>query len=597
MARIETYPFDRVFTINDKVLGTDGDSLNATKNYNLLDFLDYLGTQYNLQSVDLVYTYNAVADTAVGNGEISSNNYLDNPILASGITNLYVSKVTAFGQLVEDYINTVGSNNLNIMFVDLADYNNFGIYEITANSDVNANTISLTVTGSTVNGSFTTGRSVGIKVGIGGGGGGVNTNIYNQDGALTGARTVTMAANQITWSGTGGDIFMNSGRLGVQTPVFGGSRLGDSEFQAANIDVQSINFKDTGQLSALAIFFSSLSPSDGYVTTMKNFVDDVNVISVNGRGNVTAFGAASREVESTVGLRNDFSGGEFRVFDFFNNDYDAATEVAEAQGWVAIHGGGATPKKIGLWRYDTTTYTPIWEVDINNNWILTQTAIVKSNINPFVDGSSNLGNDLTRFNNIYQNKAFVEEVIYTPTDTEPSTPVKGFTYFDDSEATIRLYNGTEWESLAKVDGGGGMATLAVDSGCAANTVSDLLTYTIPASSLADGGMITFEGRFEIAASISTDQIGIKIDGGAIQGITNAGGSTATSIYMHGHAVRSGAGIRFSFTLNYGNGTVSTTYDKTGLTFTNTIDFVIAGGGTTGIAADDVVLKNAFIKQH
>lgn len=165
-----------------------------------------------------------------------------------------------------------------------------------------------------------------------------------------------------------GAVQLFDGRVGVQTPVFGGSRLGDSGFQTPTIDLQSINFKDSSQLTALAMFFSAVGGSDGYVTTMKNFVDDVNVISIAGLGTATAFGEASREVESTIGLRNDFSGGEFYVLDMFNNDYDAATEVATGMGWVAIHGGGATAKEVGLWRYDTTTYTPIWELSSSNVW-------------------------------------------------------------------------------------------------------------------------------------------------------------------------------------------------------------------------------------
>lgn len=193
----------------------------------------------------------------------------------------------------------------------------------------------------------------------------LSLNLYEVNGSLTGTRTVTMGANQLNWSSGSGDIVMNSGRLGVKQQVFGGSRLGDSEFQAANIDTQAINFKDTGQTTALAMFFSAVGGSDGYVTTMKNFVDSVNVISVAGLGQET-FGGVGREVEATLGLRNDFTGGEFRVFDTFNNDYDAATAVAEAQGWVAIHGGGATAKKIGLWRYDTTTYTEILGVSPSN---------------------------------------------------------------------------------------------------------------------------------------------------------------------------------------------------------------------------------------
>lgn len=193
------------------------------------------------------------------------------------------------------------------------------------------------------------------------------SNIYTADGSLTGTRTVTMATNPLNFTGTGGTVQINSGRLGVQTDVFGGSRLGDSEFQAANIDLQALNFKDTGQATALAMFFSAVGGGDGYVTTMKNFVDDVNVLSVTGVGAAT-FGGVGRQVESTIGLRNDFTGGQFTVLDMFNQDYDAATEVANSSGWVAIHGGGATAKEIGLWRYDTTTYTPIWELSPSNVW-------------------------------------------------------------------------------------------------------------------------------------------------------------------------------------------------------------------------------------
>jgi hypothetical protein len=75
MARIETYPLDSNITINDFVIGSDGDSLNATKNYKVLTFLDYLGTMYNLNSTDLLFNYNDVVSTSVADGEVSTNNY------------------------------------------------------------------------------------------------------------------------------------------------------------------------------------------------------------------------------------------------------------------------------------------------------------------------------------------------------------------------------------------------------------------------------------------------------------------------------------------------------------------------------------------
>ncbi len=178
---------------------------------------------------------------------------------------------------------------------------------------------------------------------------------------------VTRTTDQTNITGEktfGGNFVTVSNRLSVVNPAFGPSRLGDSDLQTPSLDVQSINWKDTGQVTGQAMFITKVAGAgvDGYVTTMKNFVDDVNVISVAGLANET-FGGAARQVESTLGLRNDFTGGEFRVFDTFNNDYDAATDVAEAQGWVAIHGGGATKKKIGLWRYDGVSYDQMWGID------------------------------------------------------------------------------------------------------------------------------------------------------------------------------------------------------------------------------------------
>jgi len=181
---------------------------------------------------------------------------------------------------------------------------------------------------------------------------------------------VDLATNQYTIGGEKtftGAVQLFNGRVGVQTPVFGGSRLGDAGFQTPAIDTQAINFKDAGQLTATAMFATAVGGSDGYTFTTKNFVDDVLVWSINGVGAAT-YGGVGREVESTLGLRNDFTGGQFTVLDMFNQDYDAATEVANSSGWVAIHGGGATAKEIGLWRYDTTTYTPIWELSPANIW-------------------------------------------------------------------------------------------------------------------------------------------------------------------------------------------------------------------------------------
>jgi len=95
---------------------------------------------------------------------------------------------------------------------------------------------------------------------------------------------------------------------------------------------------------------------------MKNFKDDVFVWSIASVGNAT-WAAASREVESTLGLRNDYTGGEYTVLDVFNEDYDAATAVANSMGVVAIDVGTATAKEEGQGRYDAeiNTYIGMWD--------------------------------------------------------------------------------------------------------------------------------------------------------------------------------------------------------------------------------------------
>lgn len=185
---------------------------------------------------------------------------------------------------------------------------------------------------------------------------------------------VDLISNQYTIGGEKtftGAVQLLNGRVGVQTPVFGGSRLGDSDFQAGTIDVEGLNFKNAGSPddTGMAIFVTPVGGSDGYTASFKNFVDDVFVFNIAGKG-VADYTDSLREVETTFGLRNDYTAGQFTVYDTFNQDYPSgvAPEVRQKQGAVAIHGGGATAKPIGLWRYDTTTYTNIWELDSSDVW-------------------------------------------------------------------------------------------------------------------------------------------------------------------------------------------------------------------------------------
>lgn len=185
------YPFDTAITPNDYVIGTDGDNLNATKNFKVSTMLGYLGNMFNLQSQDLYYTYNAVAAGSVGTGEISSNNYADETILTSGVTNLYVSKLTELGALVDTYLNAIATDQLTVIVMDLSAPENYLVFNLTGSSDVDANTINLAGTVSESNGELVAGRSIGLKLTAGGGGGDFVDLVSNQ----------TAAGNK-TWTGT-----------------------------------------------------------------------------------------------------------------------------------------------------------------------------------------------------------------------------------------------------------------------------------------------------------------------------------------------------------------------------------------------------------
>lgn len=166
MARIKTYPIDSNVTINDFVLGTDGDFLYATKNYKLLTLLNYLGTQYNLNSTDLLFNYSKKSSLLVTDGEVSTNNYNNTVVSMSGVTNIYVSKITAFGQLVEDLLNTIGTNTMTILFADMGNKNNFGIFSVVSTQDVSINTINMSVTSQVTSGVITSGIVMGIRIGF-----------------------------------------------------------------------------------------------------------------------------------------------------------------------------------------------------------------------------------------------------------------------------------------------------------------------------------------------------------------------------------------------------------------------------------------------
>ena len=503
MARIETYPFDLAPTVNDYVIGTDGDNLNATRNYKVMTFLDYLGTQYNLNSTDMLFEYDDVISTAVGNGYVSTNNYADGTILMSGVTNIYVSKLTGFGQLVEDALNSIGTNTLSIMFADMGNRNNYGIFDVVSAADVDANTINLTVTATTTLGSLSAGKVMGIRLGIGGGAGNFVT--------LDTAQTIT----------------------------------GTKTFQSA-LATQNEYKNDNGRITAIGqgtTFNIQIGAGSGFD------------LRVNGDG------AASFYIDTTgvVTLANLAGVGDRMV-------------VADASGNLSTQA--------------------ISGADNLGNHIATQNLAMGENAIEDAHGYQFMQNSLATYGSLAYGIVHSDTYgFYFRDGAQPFTLLgQGLTAVRTQ--TIQDKNGT----LAHLDDIPSViqATASSDVGNALNTVSELLTLTVPANSMVDGDMITFQARFTVTASISDDQIGIIIDGGAIQGITNAGGSTATSIFMDGHIIRNGAGVTLSFTLSYSGGTVSTTYTNTGYTFTADIDFSIAAGDST-MAADTVILKSGYMK--
>jgi hypothetical protein len=187
---------------------------------------------------------------------------------------------------------------------------------------------------------------------------GAGDNIYNSDGSLTGARTVTMAANELQWSGTGGIIYMNSGRLGVQTPVFGGSRLGDNEFQAKNIDTQSILFKNNAQATVGSLF---MNPSfDTF--TIKNFNGEDNFIEVT--SNDIDDTNASRSGNLELGLTLNYTDTGINSIKLFNNDVGTTPGTIGDKMGILLQTDGTFQSAKEFWfgRFNGTSYSNIFSV-------------------------------------------------------------------------------------------------------------------------------------------------------------------------------------------------------------------------------------------
>ena len=512
MARIETYNFDTAVSVNDFVIGTDGDDQNATKNFRVLTFLDYLGTQYNLNSTDLLFDYNAVTAVSVGEGEVSTNNFADGTILMSGVTNIYVSKISAFGQLIDDIIDHTGTNNLSIMFTDMGNRNNTAIFTVDSTVDVNANVIDMAVTLSSSVGTITSGRVMGIRIGVGGGGGA--------------SSWLTLTDTPSSYAG-----------------------------EAAKIPV--VNVGET-----------ALELTDDYVTQTTQQLD------ISGFKSFTSGGANPLQMSAniayglSVGYSSASTNGYIQFLTQQAGNFDTSWNPSSFQGtehqyriginqgdWILQGGGTGVATVIPYTRLDQSNYTAnrtqTWQ---NKDGTIAHLADIPT----------------------------VDDTAYDATSWDANT---------DAPTKNAVRDAIEGLAIPTAST---IVTEVADTGHAANTVAEVLTLTIAANSMADGDLIEFQARFTIDSGESGDQIGIIIDGGSIQGVTNVGGGVSHA-YMTGHAIRNGSGIRFSFNLDVSGTGTSATYDKAGLTFTSDIDFSIACGGTVA-PLDTVVLNSGFIKQ-
>jgi len=501
MPRIETYPLDYNITINDYVIGTDGDSLNATKNYKVLTFLDYLGTMYNLNSTDLLFTYNNVPSSSVGQGQVSTNNFADSTILMSGVNNIYVSKITAFGQLVDDIINTIGTEGITIMFTDMGNRNNLGIFTVASTADVDANTINMTVSSTTAVGSIVAGRVMGIRIGIGGGGGAISDVVY---GAGWNADTTNGASKNVLYDKIETLVTLNT----IQTIT------GRKEFSGggANALEQGITINE-------GLIIGGNTITNGWIG-----------FAPSGGSFDTTFNPSSYQGTNKQ-YRIGINGGDWILT---GTDNETSTQVPYTR----------------LVQNYTASRTQTWQ---DKNGTIAHLADIPT--------ISDVAYDATTWN----------------------TNLDGA-----SKNAIR----DQFEALRSPS----FTHVQTDQQCGANTIDELLTYTIAANTLVDGGLITFEATFTINGSVSTDQLGLIIDGGSLQGITNTGGGI-TRVYMRGFAVRNGSTLECTATLifNGSSSPVDLSFNKTGLTFTSDIDFSISGGGTTGVGIGDITLNNGLIK--
>ena len=164
MPKINTYGIDTAISLDDYLIGSDGDNLKVTKNYKISTLLDYIGNKYNLESQDVFYTYTPKSAAQVTVGSISTNNYASAIIYMSAVTNLYVSKTSALGNMVGDYLSSITSSTLTLIMMDMADPSNYAICNLVSSSNATDDVLNISVEVTASNGRLISGRTIGLRL-------------------------------------------------------------------------------------------------------------------------------------------------------------------------------------------------------------------------------------------------------------------------------------------------------------------------------------------------------------------------------------------------------------------------------------------------
>lgn len=162
MARIHTHPNDTALSQDDKLLGSE-DGTNTTKNYTLKSISDFFGTTNSIAvGGQVVYAFQE-SPTAFGQGQfmINSNGGGNNTALQS-MTTLVINKALIDGRDAEEVIKKICNSKIRIYGVtDINTYSDFDVVSIT-NDSVNANTLSISLTGTNGRGNLINGNSYAI---------------------------------------------------------------------------------------------------------------------------------------------------------------------------------------------------------------------------------------------------------------------------------------------------------------------------------------------------------------------------------------------------------------------------------------------------